>query len=346
MQINRIISTVDTHTAGEPTRIITAGIPNIVGKTMLDKKLWLQNNMDNVRKMVMLEPRGHKDMFGAILTQPVSEDADAGVIFMDGKGYLDMCGHGSIGSVTVLLNSGMIPINQESGKTQKVVIDTPAGKITAHAEFENGVTTSVKICNVPAFYYDSVVVELPSIGKINVNISYGGNFFALVNAEELNMEVDIANIDRLTAVGIEIRNRVNGLIEVIHPESKNRCEVALTEIYQDALPETSDDTTKSISKYHSKNIVVFGNGQIDRSPCGTGTCAKMAYLYSKKKLAIGEPYIHASIINTTFVGRIIKETSAGDKKAILPEITGRAHITGFHNFVLEKDDPFNEGFSL
>ncbi len=342
MQIKKIISTIDTHTAGEPTRIITAGIPHIVGKTMMEKKLWLQDNMDSVRKMVMLEPRGHKDMFGAIITEPVSDDADAGVIFMDAKGYLDMCGHGSIGSVTVLLNTGMIPIREQlidgldSSITQKVIIDTPAGKITADAAIGNGAVTSVRICNVPAFYYDSVTVNLPDVGRINVNISYGGNFFALVNAGDLNMEIDLANLDKLTALGIEIRCRVNELVTVIHPGTGQKSEVALTEIYQDV----------QTANYNSKNVVVFGNGQIDRSPCGTGTCAKMAYLYEKGKLAVGEPYVHASIINTVFTGKIIGETVVGNKKAIFPEITGKAHITGFHNFIAEEDDPFKEGFAL
>ncbi|MBF0376511.1 MAG: proline racemase family protein [Desulfamplus sp.] len=352
MQIDRVISTVDTHTAGEPTRIITSGIPYIKGKTMMEKKIWLQNNLDNVRKIAMLEPRGHKDMFGAIITEPLSDDADAGVIFMDSKGYLDMCGHGSIGSVTVLLNSGMIPINDNSD-IQKVVIDTPAGKITAHAAIENGVATDVRICNVPAFYYDRVVVNLPLLGDINVDISYGGNFFALVNVKELKMELEVKNIDKLTSIGLQIRKAINELITVIHPISGERCQVPLTEIYQDGCFSTENSSyskehffNKTNTQYHSKNVVVFGNGQIDRSPCGTGTCAKMAYLYEKGKLAIGEPYLHASIIDTVFTGKIIGETLVGDRRAILPEITGRAYITGFHNFIVQKDDPFKEGFVL
>ncbi len=343
MQIKQIISTVDTHTAGEPTRIITSGIPHVHGQTMMDKKMWLQKNKDSIRKMVMLEPRGHKDMFGAIITDPVSDDADIGVIFMDAKGYLDMCGHGSIGTVTVLLNMGMIPIKEDSGtNTQKIVIDTPAGKIIAEAVIENGNVIEVKICNVPSFYYETVIVELPSIGKVNVNISYGGNFFGLVNSKELNIDVDIKNLEKLTAIGMEIRKQVNERIAVVHPATGQNSVVGLTEIYQDILP----DNYSASKRYNSKNVVVFGNGQIDRSPCGTGTSAKMAYLYQKGKLAIGEPYVHASIINTVFTGKIIAETMVGNKKAIIPEITGRAHITGMHNFVADKDDPFKEGFTL
>lgn len=333
MQINRVISTVDTHTAGEPTRIVTGGIPNIPGKTMMEKKIWMQNNLDHVRRMIMLEPRGHRDMFGAVITSPACDDAHAGVIFMDSKGYLDMCGHGSIGSVTVLLNTGMVPVDINSGSgSQKVIIDTPAGKVTAHASIEDGVATEVRICNVPAFYYDSLTIDLPSVGKIHVDISYGGNFFALVNVKELDMDIKVENIERLKFLGLEIRSRVNDIITVVHPVSGERGQVALTEIYQDGSP--------------CRNIVVFGNGQIDRSPCGTGTCAKMAYLYEKGKLGIGQAYLHSSIINTLFTGKVLGETKAGNRRAILPEITGRAHITGFHSFIAEKDDPFKEGFDL
>lgn len=333
MHIDKMITTVDTHTAGEPTRIVTGGIPHIPGKTMMEKKIWMQDHLDHVRKMLMLEPRGHADMFGAVITSPSCDEASAGVIFMDSKGYLDMCGHGSIGAVTVLLGTGIIPVDMQSnGGSQKVVIDTPAGKITADATVNNGVVTEVKICNVPAFYYDSLTIDLPGAGKVNVEISYGGNFFALVNVRELNMELKIGNIEKLKSFGIEIRRLVNDAITVIHPGSGQKCPVALTEIYQDGTP--------------CKNMVVFGNGQIDRSPCGTGTCAKMAYLYEKGKLGIGEPYNHASIINTTFTGKILKESVVGNRRAILPEITGQAHITGFHRFVSDSSDPFNEGFTL
>lgn len=333
MQMNKMITTVDTHTAGEPTRIITGGIPHIPGKTMMEKKLWMQSHLDHVRRMVMLEPRGHKDMFGAVITAPACDDAHAGVIFMDSKGYLDMCGHGSIGSVTMLLNTGMVPVDLKSGCTsQEVVIDTPAGKIIAHAAIEDGVATEVRICNVPSFYYDSVTIELPSIGRINVDISYGGNFFALVNVRDLNMEIKLDNIEKLKALGLEIRSLVNEMVTVVHPGSGEKGHIPLTEIYQDGSP--------------CRNIVVFGNGQIDRSPCGTGTCAKMAYLYEKGRLGIGEPYRHASIINTVFTGKILEESVVGNRRAILPEITGQAHITGFHSFIAERYDPFKEGFDL
>ncbi len=358
MHIRKMISTVDCHTAGEPTRIITGGIPHIPGNTMMEKKIWMQVHLDNVRKMLMWEPRGHQDMFGAVITSPADGSADgfadgsadgfadgsadgfpdgiakahanvhahAGVIFMDSKGYLDMCGHGSIAAVTVLLNTGMIPL------TDKVIIDTPAGKITAHVTIEEERAVKVRICNVPAFFYDSITIELPSVGKLNVDISYGGNFFALVNVEDLNMALTINNLALLKQYALEIRKSVNDVMDIVHPGTGESADIPLTEIYQNGPP--------------AKNVVVFGNGQIDRSPCGTGTCAKMALLFAKKKLRIGESYQHSSIIDTLFTGKIIGETEVGGKRAILPEIAGEAYVTGFHNFTVEKNDPFKEGFSL
>ncbi|MBF0468587.1 MAG: proline racemase family protein [Desulfamplus sp.] len=352
MHIHKMISTIDTHTAGEPTRIVTGGIPHIPGKTMMAKKLWMQDHLDHVRKMLMLEPRGHKDMFGAVITAPSCDDAHAGVIFMDSKGYLDMCGHGSIGAVTVLLNTGMVTVQDSSENTsqnnsRQIILDTPAGKISACARIENGAATEVSIRNVPAFYYDTLSIDLPSVGRINVDISYGGNFFALVNAKDLDMELEVQNIDRLASAGLEIRKRVNEVIAVIHPATGERCQVPLTEIYQDNYPHNGYPENRSLNKTAPcRNIVIFGNGQIDRSPCGTGTCAKMAYLYEKGELGIGEPYFHSSIINTVFVGKILEETVVGNRRAIIPQITGHAHITGFHSFIAQKDDPFKEGFFL
>lgn len=326
MNIKKMISTVDCHTAGEPTRIITGGIPHIPGKSMTEKKIWMQTHMDHVRKLLMQEPRGHQDMFGAVITAPAAEDAHAGVIFMDSKGYLDMCGHGSMAAVTVLLNTGMIPMVEE------VIIDTPAGRITAHAVIEDGNVVKVTLCNVPAFFYDSVTIELPDVSRLNVDISYGGNFFALVNVADLNMELTLENIEPLKQIALDIRKRINDAVDIVHPVTGESVDIPLTELYQTGSP--------------TKNMVVFGNGQIDRSPCGTGTCAKMACLFAKGKLGIGEEYLHSSILDTLFVGKIVGETKVGGKRAILPEITGEAYITGFHNFIVEKNDPFKEGFSL
>ncbi len=333
MKIKKIVTTVDAHTAGEATRIVTGGVPYIPGNTMAEKKKWIQEHLNDLRKMLMWEPRGHQDMFGAILTAPTSPDARTGVVFMDSGGYLDMCGHGSMGVATMLVDTGMVSVDGlEEGMEKEIILDTPAGKITARVKIHEEGAGEVTLCNVPAFYYDSVTIELPPLGKIRVDISYGGNFFALVNGDQLEVPLELSHLNQLKALGLEIRDRVNGAISIVHPGTGKPARVDLTEIYRNGDP--------------VKNTVIFGNGQVDRSPCGTGTCAKMAWLHKMGRLSVDEPYHHSSILNTRFMGRIVAETRVGDRAAIVPEITGSAHITGFHQFVAECKDPFKNGFLL
>ena len=333
MNIKKMVTTVDAHTAGEPTRIVTGGIPHIPGKTMAEKKKWTQIHLDDLRKMLMWEPRGHADMFGAILTEPVSPGADAGVIFMDARGYLDMCGHGSMGAASVLIDTGMVSLEGlDPGAAKTIVLDTPAGMITARVNVHDGSAGAVTICNVPAFYYDSVVVDLPGLGKIGVDIAYGGNFFALVNVKQLHLCLELSCLDELKVLALEIRKRVNQTISIVHPGTLQPAQVDLTEIFQEGDP--------------VKNVVVFGSGQVDRSPCGTGTCAKMACLHRSGHLGLDQDYVHRGILDTTFVGRVVKETRVGKMAAVIPEITGHAHITGFHQFAAQEKDPFKNGFLL
>ncbi|MDM8544507.1 proline racemase family protein [Desulfococcaceae bacterium HSG9] len=333
MNFAHIITAVDTHTMGEPTRIVTAGFGHIPGKQMHDKKKWVSEHKDHLRRMLMSEPRGHQDMFGAILTEPVSDQAHAGVIFMDGGGYLDMCGHGSIGVATVLLETGMIPRESKKNKfTQKVVMDTPAGLIHARADMENGRVARVTVRNRESFFESSVQVLVESVGPITVDIAYGGNYFALVNVKDLRLRVEPANIDPLKRLALEIRHKINQNFKGVHPGTNAPAQVALVEIYEDSTP--------------PRNIVVFGQGQIDRSPCGTGTSAKMALLNHKGRLKTGEPYIYQSIFGTEFTGRISRETVVNCKAAIIPEITGSAFITGFQQLVADDNDPYKFGFNI
>jgi len=331
-RISRIITAIDSHTAGEPTRVVTAGIPCISGNTMREKKEWMIKNQDDLRKMLMWEPRGHGEMVGAIITEPTSKEADIGVIFMDAGGYLDMCGHGCMGVVTVLMETGMIEGRGGKQGEKGVVLDTPAGKVYCQAGTENGKVRYVTVKNVPSFFYTSLIVKIKGIRDIPVEVAYGGNFFALVNARSLNIKVEPDRIRELIDLGLEIRKKVNHTINITHPKAGEAGKVKLVEIFE----ETSSP----------RNVVVFGSGQVDRSPCGTGTCAKMASLYAHKKLEIGEFYKYRSIINTEFVGRIIGETRAGNYKAVIPEVTGTAYITGIQQFIIDENDPFKYGFKL
>ena len=220
-------------------------------------------------------------------------------------------------------------------------MDTPAGLITARAIMEHGKAKRVSIQNVPSFYYCSLTVEIPGLGEIPVDISYGGNYFALVDVNRLNMALKIENIKDLIEIGLTVRDLVNERVEIIHPGTGVKGRVDITEIYDE-----SPDLSESPDSFGPKNIVIFGAGQVDRSPCGTGTCAKMAVLNKKNRLKPGEIYRYKSIIGTEFQGRILEETTIGNYKAVIPEITARAYITGIQQFVMDADDPFKHGFQL
>jgi proline racemase len=330
----RDIYAIDSHTMGEPTRIVVGGIPNIKGKTMPEKKAYLEKHMDYIRTAIMLEPRGHSNMFGSIMVEPTSDEADIGIIFMDGGGYLNMCGHGSIGAATVAVESGMVPAIEPY---TYITLEAPAGLIKAKVKVENGKAKEVSIVNVPSFLYkEDVKVNIPNIGEVLMDISFGGSFFAIVKAENLKIEICPSNAQKLIKIGMDIIKAVNETIEIKHPTLDYIKTVDLVEIWG---PAKSPLATL-------QNVVVFGQGQLDRSPCGTGTCAKVATLYIKGELKLNEEFIYESILGTMFKGKALEETKVGNFDAIIPEITGSAFITGHNHFVIDPDDPVKFGFIL
>lgn len=333
MPYSRKIRVVDSHTAGEPTRVVVDGIPPIPGKTMMEKKEWLAAKGEGLRKMLMWEPRGHRDMFGVLLTRPCSDEAHMGVIFMDSDGYLDMCGHGSIGVVTVLLETGVISLDGGDAREVPLTIDTPAGLVHARAAFSEGRVREITLRSVPSFYYGSVEIALDQQESIVVDIAYGGNFFALVKADRLGLKLERGKVEDLVRLALEIREQANRSIEVICPVTRASSRIDLVEIYED-------------EEDGARNLVVFGAGQADRSPCGTGTCAKMALLHHHKALKVGQTHRNRGILGTEFMGKIVKETTVDGRPAIVPEITGHAYITAVSQFVVDEIDPFREGFLL
>lgn len=334
MIFEKSLNIIDSHTMGEPTRVVVSGLPVIPGKNMIEKKKYLVENYDYIRTMLMHEPRGHRDMFGAIITEPTREEADFGVIFMDGGGYLNMCCHGSIGVSTILVETGMVEVKEPY---TDVILEAPAGLIKARVKVQNKRAVEVSIRNVPSFLYgEDLKIQVPSLGEIKFDISFGGSFFALVNAEQLGMKVDVHNADELVRIGLLIRDEINKTIKVAHPDNPSINSVDLVEIYDKPTNPEAD----------LKNVVVFGMGQFDRSPCGTGTSAKLAALYAKGKIGINEEFIYESITGTTFIGRVLEERKVGNIKAVIPEVTGRAFITGFSQVVVDPDDPFKYGFVL
>ena len=338
MKLNKMISVIDTHTAGEAARLVTAGVPKIPGKDIVEKKQYLIDNLDDLRKSVMFEPRGHQDMFGAFLLPPTKEEADFALIFMDTGGYLNMCGHNTIAAVTAAVETGMVDV--EEGATEKeVVVETPAGLIYATAKLkDNGAKVKeVSFRNVESFLYKrDVELDVEGVGHIKFDISFGGSFFCILSADQLGLEVKPENASKLKEAGLKIRDAVNANIEIQHPTLSHIKSVDLVEIY--------DKPSHPEATY--KNVVVFGDGNIDRSPCGTGTSAKLATLYAKGELNPCEPFVYESILGTLFKGRIVEERKLADFDAIIPEITGSGYILGFSNYVYDPDDSLTYGFLL
>ncbi|MBE1553943.1 proline racemase family protein [Sporosarcina limicola] len=325
VMVENCIQTIDAHTMGEAARIVIDGIPTIHGDTMMQKKHYMQSEMDTIRKLLMHEPRGHLNMFGAILTKPCNIECDLGVLFMDSGGYLNMCGHGTIAAVTVAINQGLID------KKDRVLLDTPSGVVECHIVYENDRVKEVSFINVPAFLLKkNVSVLVENIGDVNMDIAFGGSFFAIVDAKQFNFELKIEEQDEIAAFGIAIRKAVNEQLTIEHPEIPEINTIDLVEF------------SLKVGNNHYKNTVVFGDGQIDRSPCGTGTCAKLATLNLEK----GEQIIQESIIGSRFIGTVVDYTEVQNLKAIIPKITGSAWMTGIHKFSLDATDPYIEGFLL
>ncbi|MGP1455089.1 MAG: proline racemase [Treponema sp.] len=334
MKFSRSIHAVDSHTMGEPTRVVVGGIPQIPGNTMPEKKKYLEDHLDYLRTAIMLEPRGHNDMFGSVLTGACSPEAHFGIIFMDGGGYLNMCGHGSIGAATIAVETGIVPMKEP---VTEVIMEAPAGIIRASVKVEKEKVQEVSIVNVPAFLYKKdQQIEVPGYGKITFDISFGGSFFAILDAKQLNIKLLPENVDKLKVLGIQIRDIINKEIEIQHPTLAHIKTVDLVEFY--------DETDNP--KANLRNVVVFGQGQVDRSPCGTGTSAKLATLFAKGKLKEGEEFVYESIASTLFKGKIVGLTKVGNYDAVIPQITGSAYITGFCQYVIDEDDPVKHGFRL
>jgi len=334
VRFSRLLATIDTHTEGEPTRTIIGGILHIPGKTMSEKMLYFKQNMDYLRTMLMYEPRGHGVMSGVVLTQPCRPEADVGVIYIEVGGYLPMCGHDTIGCCTAMVEAGIVPVSQPE---TVIRLDTPAGLVTARVAVDGQVAKSVTFRNVASFvWHTGVGVEVPGYGSVTVDIAYGGNPYAIVEASQLGMVIAPENAGEIIRAGNAIKEVVNRVLEVQHPEKPFINGVTHVEFFG---PPTHPEA-------HVKNAVVIPPGSIDRSPCGTGTSAKVATLYAKGELKLGEEFVHESIIGTIFRARVVEETRVGNYPAVIPEVTGRAYVTGFHFFVVDPEDPLRNGFLL
>ena len=328
------LQVVDAHTMGEFCRILVGGIPEPQGNTMIEKKKWLEENCDYIRTALMLEPRGHHDMFGAILCEPVHEEADFGVVFMETGEFLNMCGHCTIGTVTVVIEAGMIESHEGENE---VVLDTPAGIVRTKAMVKNGKVESVTLTNVPSFVYlenQSVTID----GKeIHFAISFGGSFFALVDTAQLEIgQINAKTVPAYTALGMKMLHAINEQIPVQHPEL-DITSVDLVEFY---------GPTPNPDKANMRNVVIFGDAQADRSPCGTGTSAKLATLHKWGEIGVGEPFVYESFMGSLFKGEIKELTTIGGYDAVVPMVTGSCYLTGVATYLIDGEDPLKYGFLI
>ena len=316
---------VDSHTEGMPTRVITDGVGVLPGETMLERKLGFERDRDEIRLLLMREPRGHGAMSGAILQPPCSPEADWGVVFIEVSGCLPMCGHGTIGVATVLVEEGLVEVTEPE---TVITLDVPAGLVKARVAVEDGRAVRVTLQNVPAY-----VVELDGeVGRVRYDMAFGGNFYAIAEAAQVGLEVVPEQAGELIAAGLELMRMVPGPVHLEDPAIRGCHHVIWTG------PPTDGADGRAATAIHP--------GWVDRSPCGTGTSARMAALYARGDLALDTPYIHESIIGTRFTGRLLAETTVDGQPAVVPEISGRAWITGKGEYRLEETDPFPEGFTV
>ncbi len=333
MRSSVLYQAVDSHTEGMPTRVITGGVGVLPGATMAERRLRFMAERDDLRTLLMCEPRGHSSMSGAILQPSTRPDADWGVLYIEVSGCLPMCGHGTIGVATVLVETGMVPVSEPE---TVVRLDTPAGLVIARVRVDDGKASSVTLENVPSYAHGlEQVVVVPGFGEVRYDIAYGGNFYAFVKLADLGLPFDRQARARLLDAGLAVMDAINEQNPVVHPEQPeiNVCH----HVYLEAPDSTPE---------HGRHAMAIHPGWFDRSPCGTGTSARLAVLHARGQIGVGQEIVNESFIGSKFSARILRETTVGDRPAIVPSVTGRAWITGNANYLLDPTDPFPAGFEL
>jgi trans-L-3-hydroxyproline dehydratase len=328
----RVIETIDLHTGGEPLRVFTRGLPEIKGRTILEKRRFFRDKYDYIRKGAMWEPRGHADMYGAIITEPTGADGDFGVIFLHNEGYSTMCGHGIIALTTLVLDTGMI---KKEGNHPVVKIDAPPGRVTATGHRENGRVSHVSFLNIPSFLYmQDQVVDVPGIGRVTFDIAFGGAFYAFCCAKDLGLGLNAEDYDKLIDYGRRIKCAVMENFEIRHPFEEDLGFLYGTIFIGDAQKPGR----------HSRNVCIFAEGELDRSPTGTGVSGRAAIHHAKGELLAGETITIESILGTCMDVKVVETTTFGPYAAVIPEVTGSAYITGRNRFYFDPADPLKNGF--
>ncbi|GAA1360580.1 proline racemase family protein [Streptomyces beijiangensis] len=333
MRSKLVLHAVDSHTEGMPTRVITGGIGVIPGATMDERRLWFRENRDDIRNFLMNEPRGHSAMSGAILQPPTRPDCDYGVVYIEVSGYLPMCGHGTIGVATVLVETGMVPVVEP---VTTIRLDTPAGLVIAEVAVEDGAAKSVTIRNVPSFAVALDQKATLADGRtVTYDLAFGGNFYAILPLEEFGLPFERERKDDILAAGLSLMDAINAGGPPVHPENPT-----INGVHHVYLAAPGSDAELS------RHAMAIHPGWFDRSPCGTGTSARMAQLHARGELPLNQDFRNQSFIGTEFTGRLVETTEVAGVPAVVPTITGRAWVTGTAQYLLDPEDPFPAGFQL
>ena len=328
------LTAIDAHTGGEPFRVIVDGFPELKGDTILERRRYAKEHYDQLRTALMWEPRGHADMYGCILTPPVTPEANFGILFIHNEGFSTMCGHGIIGIATVVLEAGMMPI---VSPTTRILIDSPAGLITAYANIENGYIKSVSFHNVPSFVAAlDEVVDVPGLGNVRYDLAFGGAFYAYVNASDVGVTCTPKDYRQLIEKGMAIKRAIMISRPIVHPFEED-----LGFLYGTIFvgPPTQEGS-------HSQNVCIFAEGEVDRSPTGTGVSGRLAIHHRHREIKVNQPIVIESIIGSKFIGKVVQETTFGPYPAIIPEVKGQAHIVGKNELWINPNDPLRDGFIL
>ena len=328
------ITTLDLHIAGELFRVITSGFPDLPGETILARRRHARDHLDHLRRALMWEPRGHADMYGCVVTPAVTPGAHLGVLFLHNEGYSSMCGHGIIALTTAVLECGLVPVPLDTGVLK---IDTPAGLVEARPVRSGDRVAEVSFVNVPSFVYAlGHRVDVPGVGRVSCDVAFGGAFYALCRAEDLGVGLGAADFRTLIDLGMRIKRAVMETLPIRHPFEED-----LGFLYGTIIMGPPDDPAN-----FGRNVCVFADGEVDRSPTGTGVSARAALHVAKGEVRLGEPFVVESILGTTFRGRALSATAFGPHQAVVPEVTGRAFLTGRSEFWIDPDDPLAGGFIL
>ncbi|MCU1312801.1 MAG: proline racemase [Acidobacteriaceae bacterium] len=347
--MNRLANTiraVDVHACGEPGRVIVGGVSDVPGATMFEKRLYLERHSDNLRKLMLREPRGYPALCCNLILPPADPTADAGLIIMEQTEYPAMSGSNAICAATVLIETGMVKVTEP---VTTLTLDTPAGLVLVRADVEGGKAKQITFRNVPAFAtHLDAALTLPSYGRVVVDVAYGGMFYVIADAAQFGLTLNPHEARQVLKIGEMLKAAAREQLEVAHPENPGLGGVSISQL--------SAPPTHALA--HRKNAVVVSAGvfdgerpetwsaSLDRSPCGTGTSAKMAVMHAKGELPLDREFVHESMLGTLFTGKLIEETRVGQYAAVVPEITGSAWITGYADYVLDPSDPFPEGFML